>query len=870
MTDPHTEQGSAVADPQDEEASQEASAQPARRKTKRFFPASFWWISLFVLLSDFLFVWFNYNSTQALFFENLRAQGQRQQAIFQLSQQNVSTHMQQVATFVANMPKVQQLFLAGRRAVEAEGGGAGGEQAAKLRAELMAEVAQGWKESMTLFGSRQLHFHLAPGDTSFLRVHAPHKFGDNLAMVRHTVVEANVRRIPTKGYESGRVYSGIRGVVPVFAMENGERVHVGALEAGTSFNQHLQQIKKAYGVELAVLMTMEHAKRTMWPDFLEKQKQLQPHSESFLVEFSTSTEIKSLMPEIERASSSDSHQCGTSRLIQLHGRPTAISCFDLYDFLGEQQPQRGPIAKVVAWYDATDSYGEFTQSVTRNIWFACIAFFLFELLLGIFWWLGTRGIQQLVHQRTVELEMSNLQLNRLTEHLEKSLTETDSANRQLSKMQAELEQRVEQRTASLAASEKQLATEVVIRTALNKLLEISLNAHTMDRLLEDAVNLLLTLKFLGVEAYGGAFVADHEERKLKLHTSVNLDPHIQQMCEIIPYGRCLCGRAAAEAEIIYSGHVDERHEVTYSDMPDHGHYSIPVLLDGMVVAVVVLYLRAGVPRDENAVDFLRSSADILSSAIRRLHTQDALMQSEKLASLGEMVAGVAHEINTPVGVGTTATSELVDKTRELQKIWRADGLSEEELKAYLESAEQLGQLAQQNMKRAAELVRSFKLVAVDQASEEKRHFNLKQHIEVVVTSMQHYLKRTPIKIEIDCAHDLRLNSYPGVFSQIFTNLIHNSLVHAFTPDEEGEVHIHVVCHKDHMEIVYRDTGRGIPLEHRKRIFEPFFTTRRSEGGSGLGMHIVHNLVTGHLDGTVVCEEPDTKGAQFHMVIPFFR
>lgn len=248
-------------------------------------------------------------------------------------------------------------------------------------------------------------------------------------------------------------------------------------------------------------------------------------------------------------------------------------------------------------------------------------------------------------------------------------------------------------------------------------------------------------------------------------------------------------------------------------------------------------------------------------------TRDQLVQSEKMAALGELVAGVAHEINTPVGVGVTAASFLDAKTNEIKKIYEAGELKRSELENYLQTVEEVSNSILINMERAAELVSSFKQVAVDQSSENRRQFNLKEYINEILLSLRPRYKKTQHTIEVSCEADIELNSFPGAFSQILNNLIMNSLVHGFREIEKGTITVDISRQEKNILFVYRDNGRGMGPEEREKVFDPFYTTMRGKGGTGLGMSIVFNLITQTLKGDIECESSPGKGVVFIMTFP---
>jgi signal transduction histidine kinase len=248
-------------------------------------------------------------------------------------------------------------------------------------------------------------------------------------------------------------------------------------------------------------------------------------------------------------------------------------------------------------------------------------------------------------------------------------------------------------------------------------------------------------------------------------------------------------------------------------------------------------------------------------------TQSQLVLSEKLAALGELVAGIAHEINTPVGVALSAGSTLAEKTRSLAELFSQGEMKRSDLTQYLDDCREGTDMIFANLHRASELIRSFKMVAADQVSGTRRAFNVKDYIDEILLSLRPKLKKTRHRVEVLCDSRLVIESYPGAFSQILTNLIINSLVHGFEADQAGQIRIEVTGTNGSLELRYGDNGSGMAPEIRDRIFEPFFTTARSQGSTGLGLHIVFNIVTRTLGGTITCESAPGRGTNFHIVMP---
>ncbi|MBL4665803.1 MAG: PAS domain S-box protein [Sneathiella sp.] len=251
-------------------------------------------------------------------------------------------------------------------------------------------------------------------------------------------------------------------------------------------------------------------------------------------------------------------------------------------------------------------------------------------------------------------------------------------------------------------------------------------------------------------------------------------------------------------------------------------------------------------------------------------TQKELVQSEKMASLGGLVAGVAHEINTPIGVGVTAASHLQEKTVALKQDFESGLLKKADFKKYVDAATLSTDIISTNLLRASDLIKSFKQVAVDQSSEEPRVFNFLNYIEEILISLHPKLKQTKLSIVADGDKDLSIESLPGTFAQIITNLVMNSLIHAFEPQEEGCIKIHATAENGNVKMTYSDDGKGMDAETVSKIFDPFFTTKRGTGGSGLGMHILYNQTTQTLGGAVKCRSVLGAGTEFEFTFPLSK
>jgi signal transduction histidine kinase len=245
-----------------------------------------------------------------------------------------------------------------------------------------------------------------------------------------------------------------------------------------------------------------------------------------------------------------------------------------------------------------------------------------------------------------------------------------------------------------------------------------------------------------------------------------------------------------------------------------------------------------------------------------------LVDAEQMAALGSLVAGVAHEINTPVGTALTAATLLEDQTRKLRAVVADGAMKRADFTRYLDLASDTTRLMLSNIHRAAGLIQSFKQVAVDQTSAERRRFDLADYLREVVTSLSPQLHKASVKVEVICANGIEMDSFPGALSQVVTNLVMNALLHAFEGVDPKLVRIEgSPAAEDAITLIFTDNGCGIPEENLARIFEPFFTTKRGAGGTGLGLHIVYSIVTQQLGGTLAVESTVGEGTVFSVALP---
>lgn len=267
-------------------------------------------------------------------------------------------------------------------------------------------------------------------------------------------------------------------------------------------------------------------------------------------------------------------------------------------------------------------------------------------------------------------------------------------------------------------------------------------------------------------------------------------------------------------------------------------------------------------------DALQRALNDLGMVIENLHeTQDKLVRSQKLAALGGMVAGIAHELNTPIGNSLMVASHLTKTSTEMEETMKT-GLRRSMLDEYIADNHVTAGVLVRNLNKAAELVSSFKQVAVDRTSSQRRSFNLADMVAETVTTLGPSLRKTPFTVEQSVAADITMDSFPGPLGQVLTNLINNGIIHAFDGLTEGCIKIEAEKAEAPGQVVLRvtDNGRGIPPDALPKIFDPFFTTKRGSGGSGLGLHIVHNMVSHILSGSISVDSEPGKGSCFTLTL----
>lgn len=262
-----------------------------------------------------------------------------------------------------------------------------------------------------------------------------------------------------------------------------------------------------------------------------------------------------------------------------------------------------------------------------------------------------------------------------------------------------------------------------------------------------------------------------------------------------------------------------------------------------------------------------SNAQLIETLENLEGTRHELVQIEKNSALGALVSGVAHELNTPIGNAVLVASTLSDKLREFETTTE-QSFTRKTLKDYFVDAKRGIDILQQNLARSATLITSFKQLAADQHSEQRRHFRLHDMMEETMLAMMPTISKTGHRLLLDIDHTIMMDAYPGPLSQIMINFINNALLHGFDGKQQGRMHISArLLDQDQVEICFSDDGVGIPAAIIQRVFEPFFTTKLGKGGSGLGMHLVHSMVTQMFGGKIEIHSIPNEGTQIVLQLP---
>jgi signal transduction histidine kinase len=290
---------------------------------------------------------------------------------------------------------------------------------------------------------------------------------------------------------------------------------------------------------------------------------------------------------------------------------------------------------------------------------------------------------------------------------------------------------------------------------------------------------------------------------------------------------------------------------------------------GAMARAVEVFRENAVAKRETE-DALRSSKEKAEGALLELRAaQQNLIDAERLAALGGLVAGVAHEVNNPIGISLTVASSFARRSEMFEAELKSNGqLRRSQLDEFVRSSRDAAQQLVANLHRAGELIQSFKQVAVDRSHAERRQFDLSESTDQIIASLRPVLKKATIAVTVEVPEGLVIDGYPGSYGQILTNLFLNAATHAFAGGRSGTISISAKPRgPEDVEIIFADNGAGMTPEVQRQAFDPFFTTRRNDGGTGLGLHIVYNLVTQQLGGRMMLDSRLGQGTTFRIMIP---
>lgn len=305
------------------------------------------------------------------------------------------------------------------------------------------------------------------------------------------------------------------------------------------------------------------------------------------------------------------------------------------------------------------------------------------------------------------------------------------------------------------------------------------------------------------------------------------------------------------------------------------HIYAPLIIKNRTIGVIAIQSTARNAFQRMHLDMAMTLAAYTAIALDNADTyqqlakaQQILVSKEKLAALGALVAGIAHELNTPIGNSLLTASTVLEQSISFMQKLETNTLRRSELATFAGIVCEANELLMRNLSNAADLVSSFKQVSADQASQQRRVFNLAQSSQEIVRTLHSRIRKLGHTLEIDIPLDIELNSYPGPYGQILTNFINNAMLHGFENREHGAMHLSArKTDNGQVQIVFSDNGQGISAEHLRRIFDPFFTTKLGHGGSGLGLSIVHNLVSDLMGGKIAVESTLGLGTRITLNLP---
>jgi signal transduction histidine kinase len=403
--------------------------------------------------------------------------------------------------------------------------------------------------------------------------------------------------------------------------------------------------------------------------------------------------------------------------------------------------------------------------------------------------------------------------------------------------------------------EEDLRKNYDIQNVLNYLLNLQLKKMPLEDILNRSLEQILNISWLALESCGSIFCVEDDPHKLIMKAQKNLSEPICKACSEVEFGRCLCGRAAMSGETVFSDCLDDRHDVRYEGMADHGHFCVPIISsDNKVLGVINSYLKVGHKREEREELFLTSVANLLSSIIEQKKSEEEtdklqkkLLQSEKMAALGQLAGGIAHEINNPIGVILGFTQGLVKRIKE-------DDLFYTPLRSIEREAV-----------RCKKIVGDL-LIFSRKAKTDVELIDINASLDETLSLIEAQGRVKNIEIARDYGKDLpQIKLNKNQMQQVIVNLCNNA-IDAMPDGGKITIKTRVFTDNDTMEISVSDTGQGMDKQILQRIFEPFFTTKEVGKGTGLGLSLCYEIIQKH-KGTIEVESEIGRGTTFIIKLP---
>jgi signal transduction histidine kinase len=478
----------------------------------------------------------------------------------------------------------------------------------------------------------------------------------------------------------------------------------------------------------------------------------------------------------------------------------------------------------------------------------------------------TSKLQERIKKRTQELkqtqkilEVGQEKVKMLKAEIEQSNTKATTLKNELLTLQSDLErQKVEftQQEEKLEKQHKEFISQKKRIAAQNS--SIKTQEEELKFIKNDLLKMQHDFKSANQALQNMTFTLDDKTAQIgkKEQRLLSLSQKISQKTAAL--------KSLQEAKIQQATQIVEQEETIASQK-----LTLFVLTAFIILFLFLVFtIYRNLKREHKTSLNLKLKTEELSSTLQELEkTQTELVEAEKMASLGGLVAGVAHELNTPLGLSITGVTQIESNSRDIKILFDKKELKASNLKHYIDTTAELANVIHLSLNKGAELIKSFKQVAVDQEIEDKREFYLHEYIETLLISFNSKFKHRNIIIHNSIDEHIVLNSYPGVYYQIISNFINNSLLHAFNEDDSGMISLTAFVETENLYLTYSDDGQGVDEEIINKIFDPFFTTKRANGGTGLGLHIIYNLVTQKLKGKILASINDQKGLQIDIVIP---